>query len=160
MNAWMIPLANWLLDYAVLATLLLAAGLAARWLLSRPAERMATAWSCFAGLAALVVLTALPAWPRISLGPRGILSTAGASSVTATLMDDLPADIEALVPLLESEDALEPVEGAVVILSDVPRRESFDWGVGRVREVVFDAAGHRAACGSRSGTVVVWDVDH
>jgi WD40 repeat protein len=39
------------------------------------------------------------------------------------------------------------------------RRESFDWGVGKLQEIVFDARGDRAACGARNGQVVVWDVD-
>jgi WD40 repeat protein len=39
------------------------------------------------------------------------------------------------------------------------RRASFDWGVGKVHAVTFDAAGDRAACGSETGAVVVWDVD-
>jgi WD40 repeat protein len=39
------------------------------------------------------------------------------------------------------------------------RRESFDWGVGKVRSVAFDRTGDRAACGSEVSDVVVWDVD-
>jgi WD40 repeat protein len=39
------------------------------------------------------------------------------------------------------------------------RRESFDWGLGKLQEIAFDASGDRAACGSRHGQIVVWDVD-
>jgi WD40 repeat protein len=39
------------------------------------------------------------------------------------------------------------------------RRESFDWGIGKVRCVVFDRAGDRAACSSEAGDVVIWDLD-
>lgn len=39
------------------------------------------------------------------------------------------------------------------------RRESFDWGVGKLNGVTFDAAGDRAACCSATGAVVIWDVD-
>jgi WD40 repeat protein len=39
------------------------------------------------------------------------------------------------------------------------RRESFDWGVGKVRALAFDRSGDRAACGSHVGDAVVWDVD-
>lgn len=39
------------------------------------------------------------------------------------------------------------------------RRESFDWKVGKLHDVVFDASGHRAACCSQRGQIVVWDVD-
>ncbi len=39
------------------------------------------------------------------------------------------------------------------------RRESFDWGVGKLYDIAFDAAGDRAATCSVKGDVVVWDVD-
>jgi WD40 repeat protein len=37
--------------------------------------------------------------------------------------------------------------------------EAFDWGVGKLHDVIFDAAGDRAACCSTTGEIVVWDVD-
>jgi WD40 repeat protein len=40
------------------------------------------------------------------------------------------------------------------------RRQSFDWGVGKLYAVAFDATGDRAACCSQTGDIVVWDVDH
>jgi WD40 repeat protein len=39
------------------------------------------------------------------------------------------------------------------------RRQSFDWGVGKLQEVIFDGTGDRAACCSGTGQIVVWDVD-
>lgn len=39
------------------------------------------------------------------------------------------------------------------------RRHSFDWGIGKLHDVAFDATGDRAACCGKSGEVVVWDVD-
>ncbi|MBY0229125.1 MAG: WD40 repeat domain-containing protein [Gemmataceae bacterium] len=39
------------------------------------------------------------------------------------------------------------------------RRESFDWGTGKLLGIAFDAAGDRAAATAENGTVVVWDVD-
>jgi WD40 repeat protein len=39
------------------------------------------------------------------------------------------------------------------------RRESYDWGVGKLNAVVFDPAGDRAACCSERGDVAIWDVD-
>ncbi len=39
------------------------------------------------------------------------------------------------------------------------RRESFDWGVGKLFGVTFDAAGERAAACSATGEIVVWDID-
>lgn len=39
------------------------------------------------------------------------------------------------------------------------RRESFAWEVGKLHDVVFDTNGDRAACSSKTGEIVVWDVD-
>jgi WD40 repeat protein len=39
------------------------------------------------------------------------------------------------------------------------RHASYDWGVGKLNAVVFDAAGDRAACCSDGGEIVIWDVD-
>ena len=39
------------------------------------------------------------------------------------------------------------------------RRESFDWGVGKLNDVTFDSTGDRAACCAETGEIVVWDVD-
>jgi WD40 repeat protein len=39
------------------------------------------------------------------------------------------------------------------------RRQSFDWGVGKLRAIAFSPDGDRAACCSEEGHVVVWDVD-
>jgi WD40 repeat protein len=39
------------------------------------------------------------------------------------------------------------------------QRRAYDWGVGPLLEVAFSADGLKAACGGRSGKVVVWDVD-
>jgi WD40 repeat protein len=38
-------------------------------------------------------------------------------------------------------------------------RQSFDWGLGKLRAVAFSDDGDRAACCSEEGHVVVWDVD-
>jgi WD40 repeat protein len=38
-------------------------------------------------------------------------------------------------------------------------RQSFDWGVGKLHAVTFDASGDRAACCGKTGEIVVWDVD-
>jgi WD40 repeat protein len=38
-------------------------------------------------------------------------------------------------------------------------RQAFDWGIGKLHDIVFDATGDRAACCGKSGDVVVWDVD-
>jgi len=55
-------------DYYALATVpLLAATLATRWI-EQPARRLAVAWSTLLGLTGLLVLVAVPGWPRASLG--------------------------------------------------------------------------------------------
>jgi len=38
-------------------------------------------------------------------------------------------------------------------------RQAFDWGVGKLNDVVFDPNGDRAACCSKTGQIVVCDVD-
>jgi WD40 repeat protein len=38
-------------------------------------------------------------------------------------------------------------------------RQAFDWNVGKLNDVAFDANGDRAACCGEAGKVVVWDVD-
>src|SRR5438477_11215897 len=64
MNEWLLMLMAWLIDVFVLGTALLAMALVARFFIRQPAARMALAWGTLLGLAALCVLTALPAWPR------------------------------------------------------------------------------------------------
>jgi WD40 repeat protein len=38
-------------------------------------------------------------------------------------------------------------------------RQAFDWKVGKLHAVAFDATGDRAACCGKNGEIVVWDVD-
>jgi WD40 repeat protein len=38
-------------------------------------------------------------------------------------------------------------------------RQAFDWKVGKLNDVAFDPNGDRAACCSKTGQIVVWDVD-
>src|SRR5262249_39746315 len=38
-------------------------------------------------------------------------------------------------------------------------KQAFDWGIGKLHDVAFDADGHRAACCGKSGEIIVWDVD-
>lgn len=64
MNELLSALANWLADVLILATALLAVAGLVMWRLKQPAQRMALAWATMAGLTALIVATAVPAWPR------------------------------------------------------------------------------------------------
>jgi beta-lactamase regulating signal transducer with metallopeptidase domain len=67
MNAALTLLAAWLVDFAALASVLLAVAIGARWLVRGLAERMAIDWSAWLGLALLAAFTALPGWPRLAL---------------------------------------------------------------------------------------------
>jgi beta-lactamase regulating signal transducer with metallopeptidase domain len=69
MSPWSEALARWLVDYYVLATLLLAAAAAALAFVRQPARRLAVAWAALGSLALLAVLTALPGWPRLTVRP-------------------------------------------------------------------------------------------
>jgi hypothetical protein len=66
-NAFLESVAVWLADFFVLASVLLAASLALRVVVRGPAARVSLAWWTWLGIAAIAVLTALPAWPRIAI---------------------------------------------------------------------------------------------
>ena len=68
MNATWYEFVGWFVDYQLLAGGLLAATLAAAWLLKQPAHRMAALRPALVGLAALAVLCAAPGWSLIHLG--------------------------------------------------------------------------------------------
>jgi WD40 repeat protein len=38
-------------------------------------------------------------------------------------------------------------------------RKGYDWKVGKLHDVVFDPTGDRAACCSKTGEIILWDVD-
>jgi WD40 repeat protein len=38
-------------------------------------------------------------------------------------------------------------------------QKAYDWQIGKLHDVVFDPAGDRAACCSKNGDIVIWDVD-
>jgi beta-lactamase regulating signal transducer with metallopeptidase domain len=67
MNAVMSGVSAWLLDFGMLASLLLAAALTGRWLCRQAGQRMALAWATWLGVLLLAILTALPQWPRHEL---------------------------------------------------------------------------------------------
>jgi beta-lactamase regulating signal transducer with metallopeptidase domain len=76
-------LAGWLIDFYLLATLLLGLTFVTfRWV-RQPVHRLTAAWIVMIELAVLAVLCAVPAWPRISL-------------VAAAPRDSRPATIEEL----------------------------------------------------------------
>ena len=67
MTAFLESLALWLVDFLALSTALLALSLAARVVVRRPGPRVALAWGTWLGIATIALLTALPAWPRVTL---------------------------------------------------------------------------------------------
>src|SRR5262245_10317502 len=67
MNAGTNFAAAWVLDFGVLASVLLMATIIGRWLCRAPGQRMAVVWGAWLGLLLLAVLTALPLWPRREL---------------------------------------------------------------------------------------------
>jgi len=76
MDGWMRDLTIWLADYYLLATLLLIVTAGVKRLVRQPANRMALSRATVAGLVCLAVITAAPAWPRVSLPFASVLSPA------------------------------------------------------------------------------------
>src|SRR5262245_26875050 len=118
MNAILPGVAQWSIDFAALATVLLAVVLASRWIVRSPGERMAIAWSAWLGLAALAVATALPQWPRL---PLPLARATGASEEPSKILplqevawpeNELPA-ADAIETAEVVEDASSPSDGLV-----------------------------------------------
>ncbi len=61
------PLLGWLMDFYLLATVLLCIYIAARRWIGQPVNRLMMAWTVMFELMVLAVVCALPFWPRISL---------------------------------------------------------------------------------------------
>jgi WD40 repeat protein len=38
-------------------------------------------------------------------------------------------------------------------------QKAYDWKIGKLHDVIFDTSGDRAACCSKTGQIVIWDVD-
>ena len=60
----------WLADYYAASTALLLLLGITRACLRQPIQRMVLAWATLISLTALLVLSAIPTWPRISLPPK------------------------------------------------------------------------------------------
>src|SRR5258705_7250175 len=67
MNVWLSLLAAWLADFALLATVLLAAGAALRLVLRDPGSRVLLAWGTWLSIVSGAVLVAMPMWPKREL---------------------------------------------------------------------------------------------
>jgi hypothetical protein len=133
-------LAAWLADYYLLATVLLAAAIAAGFLVREPVKRISLAWGTTAGLLILAVLCAAPFWPRIALvhAPANPL-TVSQPILSPTTHDDklnnqaaeptvdplstiTPSNNFPAVPLTtnESHQKIEPAEKASAPINLVP----------------------------------------
>ncbi len=111
----------WLLiaDYYALATcLLLGAGLASG-RLEQPARRLAVAWSTLVGLTVLLVLVAVPEWPRTSL----VTESARETQVQPGSSPLIAVDPTRLAPPSRSEEIPRSAEARPAPFSaDPPRR--------------------------------------
>ncbi len=74
-------LAGWLMDYFLLATVLLGVAFIALRLVRQPKRRLVIAWVVLGELTALAVVCALPSWPRMSLLPVSASAQVGTISV-------------------------------------------------------------------------------
>jgi hypothetical protein len=118
-SALVFELAQWLLDFAAVATVLLAAVLAARRFIRSEAHRMALAWSAWLALAGLAIVTGLPEWPRIYVLASGGTRVAtrfdggeGIWMLSETLPPAEPASAE-VEPMLEPAAARFQADGAL-----------------------------------------------
>jgi hypothetical protein len=80
MNASIATWQLWLVDFYLLATVLLAAALVVASCLRQPVYRVSLAWAVILALVGLAVVAALPGWPRVHLVPEA--RTAHAPSPT------------------------------------------------------------------------------
>jgi beta-lactamase regulating signal transducer with metallopeptidase domain len=66
----------WLVDFYLLATVLLAAALLVATCVRQPVYRVSLAWAVIVALVGLAVVTALPGWPRVHLAPDALVARA------------------------------------------------------------------------------------
>lgn len=111
MNAVLESLGWWLVDFAWVATVLLASAAMLRILLREPRGRVVLAWGTCLSLAAAGVLTALPAWPRIPV--RGLLQSRPAPAAELVMFADEP------LPALSAPEAMPPPPVDLVWLTPV-----------------------------------------
>ncbi len=121
---------------------------------------------------ARIVVPKQPAVKAVALSPDGTrLATCAASHLRLHAVAEPPTEVKHTtlgrshflsVAWHPSGEFFATTCGETVTFWDAgtgERRNSFDWGVGKLGDVTFDAAGDRAACSGGAGEVVVWDVD-
>lgn len=103
MNSEWIYLAHWLVDFELVATLILGAALLAMQWIRQPARRVALGWAVSLALTLLLGLTALPAWPRW----HALAKVSGASVVAGDTPAhvEVNADLSAAVPSVQNAAA-------------------------------------------------------
>jgi hypothetical protein len=65
MSVWIDEVAAWLIDFGLLATILLATTVMTGLTVRQPVQRILLAWTTLVGLLILAVLCAAPFWPRL-----------------------------------------------------------------------------------------------
>lgn len=102
----------WLVDFQILAALLLTIALVLRCCLRQPAERLVVAWGSWLGVLALAVATAMPVWPRVSLE-----SFRGGGYERAPLE---PIELSAMEPIEVAAVRADELAAAEPILASLP----------------------------------------
>ncbi|MCI0357269.1 MAG: hypothetical protein L0211_02135 [Planctomycetaceae bacterium] len=115
MHAFLESLTWWLVDFLVLSTALLALSLAVRVLCRQPGTRLALGWATWLGIAAIAIITALPAWPRAGLDD---IAARWQPPVVVEVNDqpeaslppaELPIDVVAHAEPIFEDSAIEPI---------------------------------------------------
>ncbi|HEX5105223.1 MAG TPA: M56 family metallopeptidase, partial [Pirellulaceae bacterium] len=99
MNALLAPLGWWLVDFAWLATVLLAAAVVLRWVVRDPAGRVRLAWGAWLAIACAAVVTAWPAWPRLRV--QDVVGRPARAIPSATQAIAPPLDLPATMVLIQ-----------------------------------------------------------
>ncbi|HBO46360.1 MAG TPA: hypothetical protein DD670_21020 [Planctomycetaceae bacterium] len=130
MNRFVETFGPWLVDYYAAATLLLIVATVAFRCLGQPAQRLAVAWATTAGVAALLVLCALPGWPKISWNipaTTPVVEVAAESGLEspppAEAVTNEPLNPPALAPRADSAESMVPAV-PTARTSDAPVVES------------------------------------
>lgn len=127
MNAWLSFVDSWLIDFACLSTVLLAAAVIMRLLLQDPGGRVMLAWGTWLAIGLGAVLIAAPVWPRYGLAPLypkqpvvavGIAPETDFQLVEPLIISELPD----AVPSPADEEPVELFSGTSLVPADSRQR--------------------------------------
>lgn len=121
MNALSQMLAAWLFDFAWMATAILLAATALRFVLRDPASRVQLAWATWLSVIGMAVLVASPIWPRWEV--QRLLRLRGGSPPVITAIDR-PAESEPLIFIEPADLAVAP---ASIVAPLAPPRVQILW---------------------------------